>query len=225
MRGGVLRPDRADREPQVPSDHLGDLADRNAFVADRVQGRPRRRQLHREAEEACGIRAMDGRPAVDAVAQVAGHTLVACDVDQRGDESMITSAVNRRRETEHRRANPARRERQRVVRIGQPGMHPGGPHRGDRFGIAPIAFGRDAARRQSQRPRGDDQRTAGALERRAEGLNRKAVRLGGAREPSREGDVVLERQVDDAIRSFGSITERSRSSMVPRSTSAPAAVR
>ena len=63
----------------------------------------------------------------------------------------------------------------------------------------PVPFGGDAARRDPERAGGDDERPVRAGERLAEDLDGAAVRVGGALEVAREGDVVLEREVDHAV--------------------------
>ena len=49
-------------------------------------------------------------------------------------------------------------------------------------------------------PGGDDERPIGTLERFAERLDGAAIGVGGALEVRRERDVVVEREVDDAVR-------------------------
>jgi hypothetical protein len=63
------------------------------------------------------------------------------------------------------------------MRVGQPSVRPADQSGWDGIGIAPIAFGRDATRCQSECPGGDDQGTIGTLERRAEGLDGATIRL------------------------------------------------
>ena len=70
------------RDAEVPADHLGDGADRHAFVGDRVQRRPRRGLLHGQAEQVRGVEPVHGGPAVGPVAEVAGDALVPGDADQ-----------------------------------------------------------------------------------------------------------------------------------------------
>ena len=103
----VLGRDGDHREVEVATDHLGDLADRHAFVGDPVQNRSGRGRLQRQAEEPRGIEPVHGGPAVGPVADVAGDALLACDVDQGGDEAVISVVVNRRRQSHDRRADAA----------------------------------------------------------------------------------------------------------------------
>ena len=91
----------------MPADHLGDVADRHALVGDRVQRRSRRCLLQREAEQARGVEAVHGRPAVGPVADVAGDALVAGDADQGRDEAVVSVAVVGRRKSHDRRADAA----------------------------------------------------------------------------------------------------------------------
>jgi hypothetical protein len=70
-------------------------------------------------------------------------------------------------------------------------------------GIQPVPFGRDAPRYEPGRPGGDEERPVRARERLAERLDGAAIRVGRGLEAAREGDVVLEREVDHAIRRGG----------------------
>ena len=67
-------------------------------------------------------------------------------------------------------------------------------------GTAPVPFGRHPPRCEPERPGGDDERPVGTRQRLAECLDGAAIRIGGALEVPRERDVVLEREVDHAIR-------------------------
>ena len=60
----VLGRDGDHRELEVATDHLGDLADRHAFVGDPMQNRSGRGRLQRQAEELRGIEPVHGGPAV-----------------------------------------------------------------------------------------------------------------------------------------------------------------
>jgi len=69
----------------------------------------------------------------------------------------------------------------------------------------PVPFGRHTPWCEPERPGGDDERSVRAHKRLAECLDGPAIRVGSALEVPREGDVVLEGEVDHAIRS-GSCT-------------------
>ena len=62
-----------------------------------------------------------------------------------------------------------------------------------------VPLGRHTPRCEPQRPGGDHERSIGAGKRLGEGLDGAAVRVGSALEVPREGDVVLEREVDHAV--------------------------
>ena len=94
--GRVLGGDGDDRELEMPSDDLGDVADRHALLGDRVQRRSRRGLFEPETEEARRIEPVHGGPAVAAVADVAGDALLAGDADQGRDEAVVPVAVIRR---------------------------------------------------------------------------------------------------------------------------------
>jgi hypothetical protein len=65
----------------------------------------------------------------------------------------------------------------------------------------PVPFGGDVPRGEPEQPGRDDERSIGARKRLAEGLDGAAIRIGSALEGPREDEVVLEREVDHAIRS------------------------
>ena len=62
-----------------------------------------------------------------------------------------------------------------------------------------VLLGCHAPRCEEERPRGDHERSIGARQRLAKGLDGAPIRIGGSLEVSREGEVVLEREVDHAI--------------------------
>src|SRR5271168_1262784 len=75
MLARVLGRDRHERQLEMPPDDLGDVADRDALVGHGVQRRSRRGLLESKAEEASGVEAVYGGPAVGAVTDVAGDAL------------------------------------------------------------------------------------------------------------------------------------------------------
>src|SRR5207249_4527908 len=88
--------DRSRRQVQVTADHLGDVADRHALVAHRVEPGPRRGLFRRQAEQVRGVQYVHRGPAAGPVAGVAGDARVAGDGDQAGDEAVpIAVTVHR----------------------------------------------------------------------------------------------------------------------------------
>src|ERR1039458_4455490 len=81
---------------EMRGEDLGDLADRHALVADRVQHRPGRSELEREAEQTRGGVAVDRRPAVGAVADVGRGAFLARVADRGWDEPVVAVAVSGR---------------------------------------------------------------------------------------------------------------------------------
>ena len=73
----VLGCDGDDRDLEMPSDDLRDVAERNALVGDRVERRSRRGLFEREAKEARRVERVHGGPAGRAVADVAGDAVLA----------------------------------------------------------------------------------------------------------------------------------------------------
>ena len=64
-----------DREIQSSPDHLGDVSHRHPFLGDRMVARAGLSVFEREAEEANGVRDMDGGQPVPAISD-AGHAPV-----------------------------------------------------------------------------------------------------------------------------------------------------
>lgn len=64
----------------------------------------------------------------------------------------------------------------------------------------PVLLGRRPILGEPEQAGGDDERPVGTGEGVAEGLDGTAIRVGGALEVAAEGDVVLEREVDHAVR-------------------------
>jgi hypothetical protein len=165
-----------------------------------VQHGSRRGLLQRQPEEVRGIEPVHGRPAAGAVAEVAGDALVAGDADQGRHEAAISIAVHRRREPQDGRADAARGEGERQQRGALPGPRAAARPRGNRVGIPPVLFGRHPARGEPGQPRSEHEGPVTAGECLAECLDGAAVGVGGAREIPGESDVVLEREVDHAVR-------------------------
>ncbi len=76
-----------------------------------------------------------------------------------------------------------------------------------RVGAMPVPLGRHPPRCEPERPGGDDERPVRTRERLAEGLDGAAIRVGSALEVPGEGDVVLEREVDHAVRRGGRVPQ------------------
>ena len=192
---GLLGRDALRRHADPATDRLRDRAERHALVGCGVEPRPGRRRLQPEAIEPRGVERVHRRPAVGAIADVHRATVLAGQRDQRRHEARaIERAVHRRREPHHRRADAALGQRQAGLlrRAARP--------------AAVVALDRDATggrRRQHRRARGVHERLARALERRADRFDRAQVRRHRAGIVAAERDVVLERQVDDAVRRSG----------------------
>ncbi len=131
---------------EMAADHLGDVADRHALVGDRVQRRSRRRLLQREAEQARGIEAVHGGPAVGPVADVAGDAFVAGDPDEGRHEAVVSVAVIRRRESHDRRADTAGGEREGELRGFPSGLRTAAESGHGRVGTMAVLLGRHVSR-------------------------------------------------------------------------------
>src|SRR5215469_2260913 len=95
------------RYVQMLADDLGDLAERNAFVTDRIQPRARGRRLQRQPEQMSGVESVHRGPPVGPVLNVGRQALRAGDAYEGWDEAMITPAMHRQRHADRRDANPA----------------------------------------------------------------------------------------------------------------------
>lgn len=73
--GRVLGGDTDHRQVEMPADHLGDPAERNAFVVHGMQPSAGRVLLQRQAVEPSDVQRVAGGPSVGAVAHVGRHTL------------------------------------------------------------------------------------------------------------------------------------------------------
>ena len=90
----LLAGDGDHRQVQMPPDDRGDVAERHALVADRVQARACGRGLQRQPEQARSIEPVYGGPAVGPVTHVGRHALRPGDADQGRDETVIALALH-----------------------------------------------------------------------------------------------------------------------------------
>ena len=189
----------------MPSDHLGHLADRHALLRHRMQHRSCRGGLQSQAEHPRGVEPVHRRPAVGPVADVAGHALLACDTDHKCHEAVIAIPVAGRGQPDHGRAHATGGEGERQVGVGQAVVRTASAdQRRRRVLVGPsVPLTRHAPWCEPERPGGDEERTIGVRERLAEGFDRLAIGRDGAREVPGERQVVLEREVDHAVRRIG----------------------
>ena len=175
----------------------------------------------REPVEARGVEAVDGGPAVGAVADVRRDALLAGDRDQARDEAVVALAVHGRREPDDRGPDAALGKGERRVLRGDSGPR----------GVEHVRFGPEAVRlerRASQREPSVPEVITNGL---SEPSERLADRLDGAQVGSRAasrhvGEVVVEGEVDDAVGGGRALRAGCRGRREsPRCTSAPAAAR
>src|SRR5579884_1416117 len=86
------------------------------------------------------------------------------------------------------------------MRRAQPRLRTAAEMRRGRVWITPVAFGRHPPRGEPERPGGDHERPVRPRQRLADGFDRTAIRIGRVLEAAREGDVVLEGEVDHTVR-------------------------
>src|ERR1700744_5163107 len=91
-----------DRNVQLPTDSLGDLAGRPPFIGDAMKPRTGGTFFQRKTEESGGVQSMHGGPAVGSVPDIGGDPLFTGDADQCRNEAVIPIAVYRRRQTHQR---------------------------------------------------------------------------------------------------------------------------
>ena len=220
----VLGGDGDHREVEMPADHLGDVADRHALVGDRVQRRSRRGLLQRQAEEARGIEPVHGGPAVGPVADVAGDALVAGDADQGRHEAVVSVAVNRRRKSHDGRADAAGSEGERHLRIGQPGRRTAAQSAAAGSGPCPS---RSVATRPGASPSVPEAMTNGRSEPASASPKVSTARRSASAAPWKSPEKAMSclnaRWITPSD-AAAALRRLSRSSRVPRCTSAPAAV-
>ncbi len=166
MSLGLLGCDRGDRQVESPPDRLGDVADGDPFLADRVEHGPGRCALDPEPDQPGGVEAVDRGPAVDAFADVGAGRPVSRD--DPGDEAVVAVAMDRGGEADADRTDPAFGERQGRALVAGPAARTG-----QRFGD--VALGGDRARLQAGEALGDRQRPVAAGQRLAERLDRRQV--------------------------------------------------
>src|SRR5262249_34114428 len=114
-------------------------------------------------------------------------------------EAVVSVAVHRRGKPYNAGAYAMGGEGERQLRGGPPGLRTATQMR-RRVWTVPVLFGRHPSGDEPERARGDEQRSIGPGKRLAECLDGAAIRVGGGLEASGERDVVLEREVDHAIR-------------------------
>src|SRR2546426_1562742 len=190
VRGGLFGGLRDDRHVQASADDLRDLPGRHALVGNAEKRRSRRTLLERQPEEMRGIEPVHRGPPVAPVADVGRDALLARDLDEDRNEAVIAIAMHRGRQARQRRADAARRQRERGTFRGQ-AVRNGGA------GIGRIVLCTDAAVCEDADSGRDDEGSSGSRERRADGLDREPARVAGGREVR---EAVDERGVDEAIR-------------------------
>ncbi len=156
-----------------------------------MPGRAGRRRLQGEPEEDRRVERVHGRPALGAVAQVAGHAGLPGDAGEQAGEPALALVVHRTRQAYGRAADPAlgqvqdRRDRATAT--------------ADRsFGHRGVGLGGGAARREG-RARGGDEGAVAADELLPEGREGGALLGDRLHEGVGAAEVVGEGQVDHAV--------------------------
>ena len=175
---------------------FGDVAHRHAFLGDGVVPRVRLGLLDRQPVEAGDVEDMRRRPAVASVADIGAQALLAIDRDRRGDQPLLHRVVDLR-QADHRHVDPVR---------------------GDRCGRLFRGRARDACRRRWSRCPPSPARPGAVL-----AMAVPEVTTSGRSEPARAEpsasitravvlavrhearEVVVEGEVDDAVRSGGAL--------------------
>ena len=204
MLARVLRRDGGRRQLQVAADYLGDVLDRYALVGDRVERGAGRRTLEREAEQACGIEPVHGGPSVAPVADIARYAFSRAIATSRATKPLSPSPwfVGGSRTTHERTPRVASDRTNSPV---------------SRRALVPLAAEAPASvscpsRSVATRPgvrrasRGDDQRSIRARRAPRRMLSTaQTIRVGSALEIPGEREVVLEREMDHAVRCAGGV--------------------
>ena len=154
MRDRVLLRFGNDRDIQATADHCGDILEGHALICNCVEWAALAPSLERDREQTRRIEPVDAGPTIEAFAHVRGHALLASQFHQDWNEAMVAVAVYGRRKPNRRRAYAA-----------------SGGRKGGRFGHPrevrrrSILFCPEGAFKGERHSRGDDERTAGTLER------------------------------------------------------------
>ncbi len=194
-----IRVDRGRRQAEVATHRLSDLHEGDPFVSDCVQHRPSRSGLDGEAGQAGSVASVHRRPTVGTVPDVSRHAVLAGDVDEGRNETLVTVAVDGRGEAQDRRAHADAPQRQRE----QGGRRPEPSWIGANVGAwnESVVFRRGPAERHPDHAGREHERPVRAGQGRSHRLDGTPVGTRGCAEvASLEGHVVLEGQVDHAVR-------------------------
>ena len=172
---------------------------RNALGGDPLLGnsmrsRPRSGLLNRQAKQLGGIEAGAGRPDIGSLAHIRGLALLRGGLEEQGYEAVIALAVVRGRQTNHTGSHTPLRKGQRG-RFRSPAQRSQGVSL-----IIRLILVAEAGLREAQRAGRGDEGFICPLEGGAHGFDGGAV-FGAA--GGEVGEVVVEGQVDDAVRSGG----------------------
>ena len=192
-----FRGDGFDRQFQASTNSFRNIAHRNALFRDRVIFGPWLGPFDRQPVEARHVKKMRRRPAIESVSDIRAHALFTEHHDRRGDEALRNRVMDLR-EAHDRHIDPIRGDSGRRLFRGRAGMHVGSDGR--------IVFlGRLTGHGVGNRgPGGHDRWPLGARKSRAERLDDPSIVLTVCDEFR---EVVVEGQVDDAVRSSGRLLE------------------
>src|SRR5689334_101405 len=97
-----LRPFADNRHIQSPANHFRNFPESDSLFGDRVISARRYAFLQHAPVETSGIQPVHCRPTVQALSDICGNTLFACEADEKRDESMIAVPMDRRWKPNHR---------------------------------------------------------------------------------------------------------------------------
>ncbi len=95
---------------QTATDHLSDLPERHALLRNRVERPAFSTALERKPINPSRVEPMHSGPAIVPSANIGGHAFLSRNIDKAGQETMISQAMDARRETDRGHAHAARRE-------------------------------------------------------------------------------------------------------------------
>src|ERR1700722_13032419 len=186
---------RDHRYTETRSDRFGDCLSGYPRFGDRVHRCPSWSRFKCETNESCRVNSVHGGPGVGTVADVARRTFVARDGNERGDETVITLAVDRGSKSNARRANAGVGQGQRVGDVGDARMN---------TWIRLVVLGGDVSGSESEYTSGHDERTVRLFEHRPDGLDNLSVSRGGFLHPR---EVVVLAQVGAAVAPIDPVEE------------------
>jgi hypothetical protein len=177
-------------DAQVVADRGGDVAGGETALGHCVDARTCRGLLQRQPHHARCVGPADGGPAAGAVADEAGGAVGSCDPRQRRSEAVVAQAMHRGREAQRHGPYAA-------IGVSQGKVLAPAAHRVGTVVRRRVVLGQRSSHDACRQPGGEQERAVAALEGVEHPLDGGALGAAGA---GIVGEVVVEGEVDDAVR-------------------------